>query len=180
MTHPSFQKLVFSGVAALALAGCAGPPQVTPGIDQKLVLEEFFRGKTVGRGGFVSAIAGVDRKLTVKTAGRYDGKTLTLVEDFFYDDGERDRKTWRFTRLSPGRYSGTREDVIGTADIRQVGGTVQLTYSADVKGKDGSKTRVQFADTIALIDAASARNKATVSKFGFPIGTVDIVFVKSR
>lgn len=163
----------------LPLAACAGPPRVAPGESGgSVVLERFFLGRTVGEGAFTSALAGVNRRLKVVTRGTWDGRTLTLVEDFFFADGERDRKTWRFTRVGDGVYEGTREDVIGKADIRQAGRSVELRYTADVRGKDGSVTRLDFADTIAPIDNRRVRNKATVSKFGVPVGEVDLIFTR--
>jgi hypothetical protein len=171
------RRAIGAGLFALLATGCAGPPTIpVPPDAPAFVLERFFLGRTVGKGAFTAPIAGVNRPLTVVTNGRWDGKTLILREDFFFADGERDVKTWRFARLSPGVYEGTREDVIGKADVRQVGNTVQLTYSADVRGKDGSVTRLDFADTIAPIDARSVLNKAVVSKFGVPIGEVVLTF----
>lgn len=175
-----FSRILTAVALAFALSACAGAPSIapTPGLPP-FTLESFFVGQTVGRGAFVSSIAGVNRPLTVKTRGTLKGNTLTLVEDFFYDDGERDRKTWRFTRVAPGVYEGRREDVLGVADVRQVGDTVQLNYSADIPNKkDGSVTRLTFADTIALVAPDKALNRATVSKFGIGIGIVDITFTK--
>ncbi|MGL4634694.1 MAG: DUF3833 family protein [Beijerinckiaceae bacterium] len=168
----------FSAFAVVvALSACAGPPILTPPADAPaFTLEGFFTGKTVGKGAFTSAIAGVNRPMTVYTSGRWNGRTLTLREDFVFADGEKDVKTWRFTRISPGVYEGEREDVIGKAVVRQVGNTVQLTYSADVRSKDGSVTRLDFADTIAPIDRKSVLNKAVVSKFGVPVGEVLLTF----
>jgi hypothetical protein len=170
-----------AAVGGVALAGCAGPPAISaaPGAPP-FRLERFFLGRTTGIGGFTSAIAGVDRRLRVETRGTWDGRTLTLVEDFFYADGERDRKTWRFTKIAEDRYEGTREDVIGKADIRQRGDVVTLTYTADVRGRDGGVTRLDFADTIAPIDARRVLNKATVSTFGIPVGTVELIFTRPR
>jgi hypothetical protein len=171
------RRAIRAALLALVAASCAGPPNIPlPPDTPAFVLERFFLGRTVGKGAFTAQIAGVNRPLTVVTNGRFDGKTLILREDFLFADGERDVKTWRFTRLSPGVYEGTREDVIGKAAVRQVGKTVQLTYSADVRGKDGSVTRLDFADTIAPIDARSVLNKAVVSKFGVPIGEVVLTF----
>jgi hypothetical protein len=173
------RRFLVAGSGAFALSACAGPPDIRAAADAPaFTLEGFFSGRTVGTGAFTSRIAGVNRELTVVTRGRWDGRTLTLREDFFFKDGERDVKTWRFTRVAPGVYEGTREDVIGKADVRQVGNTVQLRYSADVRGKDGSVTRLDFADTIAPLDRRRVLNEAVVSKFGVPIGRVSLVFAR--
>jgi Protein of unknown function (DUF3833) len=172
------RNILGAGVASL-LAACAGPPAITPALDAPaFTLEGFFTGRTVGRGAFTSAIAGVNRPMIVTTRGRWDGKTLVLREDFAFADGEKYVKTWRFTRISQGVYEGTREDVIGKAFVRQVGNTVQLTYSADVKSKDGSVTRLDFADTIAPLDNRRVLNKAVVSKFGVPFGEISLIFAR--
>jgi Protein of unknown function (DUF3833) len=156
------RRLFVAGTIAASLAGCAGPPDIKAATGAPpFTLEQFFTGRTVGTGAFTSQIA---------------GRTLVLREDFFFKDGEKDVKTWRFTRVAPGRYEGTREDVIGKADVRQVGNTVQLTYTADVRAKDGSVTRLDFADTIAPLDGRRVLNEAVVSKFGLPIGKVSLIF----
>jgi hypothetical protein len=170
------RTICVAGLTAF-LSACAGPPAIMPAPNAPaFTLEGFFTGRTVGRGSFVSSVAGVNRPMVVTTRGRWDGRTLVLREDFAFADGEKDVKTWRFTRVAPGVYEGTREDVVGKAVVRQVGNTVQLTYSADVRSKDGSVTRLDFADTIAPLDRRRVLNKATVSKFGVPIGEVSIIF----
>jgi hypothetical protein len=182
-TSPDFRSptrrfLVLSGVAGV-LSACAGPPNISPAPGAPLfTLEGFFSGRTIGKGNFAVPIAGVRRELTVITRGRWDGRTLTLREDFLFADGEKDVKTWRFTKTGPGIYEGTREDVIGKADVRQVGNTVQLRYSADVRAKDGSATRLDFADTIAPLDGRRVLNEAVISRFGVPIGTISLVFAR--
>ena len=77
---------------------------------EKFTFEDYFAGRTEAVGSF-SAINGVKRTFTVDLTGNWDGKTLTLREDFVFDDGTKDRKTWRFTKTSPTTYSGTRDDI---------------------------------------------------------------------
>jgi Protein of unknown function (DUF3833) len=173
------RRTIFVVLAGASLAACAGPPRLSVPVDAPaFIMETFFKGRTVGKGAFTAPIAGVNRPLTVITNGRWDGKTLTLREDFVFADGEKDVKTWRFTKIAPGVYEGTREDVIGKVDVRQVGNTVQLTYTADVRSKDGSVNRLDFADTIAPLDRKSVLNKAVVSKFGVPVGQIELIFTR--
>lgn len=174
------QKLL-AALGCMALAGCAGPPKVDVAAGTKpFVLERFFAGHTVGQGSFDSSIAGVHRELKVATSGRWNGKVLTLTEHIAYADGAREVKTWHITRTGPGTYVGTRDDVIGTATIRQEGPNVTMQYTADVKGTDGSVSRLGFADTLSPDGAGRMLNTSTVSKFGVPVGTVKIAFAKRR
>jgi hypothetical protein len=153
--------------AAKETAGKATP-------ENALVLEDWFRGRTTARGSFFNAIDGSRRDLVVDLVGTWDKRTqtLTLVEDFFYSDGERDRKTWRFTKTGPGTYVGRREDVIGTARIfTDSAGKVRLQYKAMVGGRT-----LAFDDTLALRTDGTVLNTASVSYLFISVGRVELVF----
>jgi Protein of unknown function (DUF3833) len=161
-------------LVTLLLAACASPPQFDAASPAKtLVLERALAGRTVGDGVFVNSLTGGETKFSVVIDGRWDGKVLTLVEDFTYTDGTEERKTWRLSKTGDGRYQGTREDVIGTADVWQDGPGVRLDYyvtlSTGIGGID-----VRFQDLLYLQDDGTIANKAVVSKFGLRIGRVDI------
>ena len=141
-------------------------------------LEDYFRGTTYADGQF-SAINGVTRDFKVQLTGRWNGKTLTLVEDFTYADGERDRKTWRFTKTGDGRYSGTREDVIGATTVRITGNTARFNYSVYLDSKNQSN-RVRFFDRMVLRRDGTVLNNALVLKFGFPVARTRVEFRRTR
>lgn len=166
-------------LVAVLLAGCMTTPtaEIPPKVEP-LVLEKFFDGRTTGEGRFESKIAGVERSFTIKTRGTWDGSTLTLHEDIRYDDGERELKTWRLTRQSDGSYKGLRDDVIGEADGRQDGVAVRLSYVAEVAGKTGKTRALTFEDVLVPQSKSVVVNKAVVSKYGVPVGTVEVVFRK--
>lgn len=142
----------------------------------KLVLEDFFRGRLMAEGSFRSTIDGSVRGIKVEMRGRWDprSKTLELVEDFVFSDGEKDRKTWRFTKTAEGRYVGAREDVAGTAEVVQDGDAVRLTYRAVVRTKGGSSFTVSFDDLLVRTDRRTVRNTATVKWLFFTVGEVDL------
>ena len=138
---------------------------------------DFFKGKSTATASF-KAINGVNRNFTVKLNGRAHGKTLTLVEDFTFEDGERSRKTWRFTKMGENRYSGTREDVIGTTNVRLNGNIAKFTYLVDLDEGPGENI-VRFYDTINFAaDGKSALNTAIVTKYGLPVARVRVDFRK--
>lgn len=162
-------------VAALALAACATRPAIPAQADaaRPFVIERDLAGKTVGRGRFTS-ITGADRGFTAYLDGAYDGETLILVEDFEYDDGEKDRKTWRLTRQANGEWSGTREDVVGTARGFQDGPAFRLEYRVDIPMKNGRARRVGFRDVLILRPDGVVYNKANVGWRGFGVGGVEL------
>lgn len=157
-----------------SLAGCASPPQadLAPE-DPPLVLETFFEGRSEGEGVFVNSWTGSQRRFRVKIDGSWDGKTLTLVEDFDYADGEKDRKTWRLTRTGPGRFWGSREDVVGKAEAWTEGRVVRLQYKVVLGG-----WTLGFADVLAARADGSLINRAVVDKWGIPVGRVELVLRK--
>jgi hypothetical protein len=148
------------------------------GVAADLKLEEFFKGTTHAYGNF-KAINGKKREFRVLLNGKWNGKTLVLREDFFYTDGERDVKTWRFTKTSPTTYSGTREDVRGTTTVKVKGNTAKFSYTVDID--NGPKTNlVKFKDTLILKKDGTLRNTARVSKFGIPVARVAVNFARSK
>lgn len=143
-----------------------------------LKLEEFFKGTTHAYGKF-NAINGKKREFRVLLNGKWNGKTLVLREDFFYTDGEKDVKTWRFTKTSPTTYSGTREDVKGKTTVKIKGNTAKFSYIVDID--NGPKTNfVKFNDTLILEKDGTLRNTARVSKFGIPVAKVAVNFARTK
>jgi Protein of unknown function (DUF3833) len=112
--------------------------------------------------------------MKVAMRGVWDGKALTLREDFVYSDGERNRKTWVFTKTGEGRYTGTREDVIGTADVYQDGDAVKLSYVARVKTAKGDSYDLRFNDTLTLTGPRQVLNTAALTYFVVTVGNVEL------
>ena len=164
----------------LALCGCAAAPQLqateTPAT--ALVLERAMAGTLEGEG-VVTTLFGDKTHFAVNIAGNWDGSILTLVEDFRYDDGKTERKTWHLTRIVPGKYRGEREDVIGTADVRQDGDTVRLDYEVLLDTALG-RIRTRFRDILFLQPDGLITNRATVSKLGLSVAHVDLSLRKSQ
>jgi hypothetical protein len=160
-------------IAALFVA-CLLAPGLASARDFRL--EDFFAGRSVAVGRF-QAINGVDRRFKVALTGRWNGKVLTLREDFVYADGERDRKTWRFTKTAPGQYTGTREDVVGEAMVKIEGNVARYAYLVDID-PSAKENIVRFHDTLRLMPDGTLLNTAWVSKFAFPIAKVRVDFTR--
>jgi Protein of unknown function (DUF3833) len=163
-----------SMIAGSILSACASLPEfAAPGASKTLVLEEALAGQTLGEGVFVNSLTGAETNFSVVINGTWDGKILTLIEDFTFEDGTKDRKTWNIVKTDAGRYRGTREDVLGSADVTQDGQTVRLDYYVTLRTGLGG-INVRFRDLLYLQDDRTIANKAVVSKFGLRIGRVEI------
>lgn len=155
--------------AALALAGCASAPLPPAGaLPTPFVLERDLAGDSIARGQF-AAITGARRGFTAHLHGTMQGEVFVLTEQFAFDDGERDTKTWRLRRTGPGLWEGTREDVIGPARARQDGNLLRMEY--DVRLGGGGGRIVHFRDVLALVPAGVG-NAASVGWHGLRVATV--------
>jgi hypothetical protein len=162
----SLAKTIVASV--LGLVALAGSTQASG-----FAFERVFIGKSIAKGKF-SAINGVRRQFDVDLTGRWNGRVFTLREDFTFSDGERDTKTWRFTKTSPTTYEGTREDVVGKTLVKIDGRTARFTYLVYL---DKQKTnKVRFHDTMTLQADGTVKNTAFVTKFGFPVAITRVNF----
>lgn len=142
-----------------------------------LVLEEYFEGQTVAAGIFQDRFGTVRRQFFVKIEGRWDGETLTMIEDFDYSDGEQEQRIWTLKKTDDHRYEGTADGVVGIAQGEARGNAFNWTYTFDLKVGDGT-WRVDFDDWMFLQPGGLLINKATVSKWGIEIGEVLLAFHK--
>lgn len=170
--------LVFAMFTSLFASACATrPPLPMEASGESFLVERDLAGETTARGEF-RTITGVRRGFTAHLNGAWDGETLTLVEDFEFDDGERDRKTWRLTRIAPGEYVGTREDVVGQARGYQDGTVFRLEYDVLLPNGEGQR-KVRFRDVMALESSGAVINNATVGWFGIRVGAVSLRIERS-
>jgi Protein of unknown function (DUF3833) len=172
------RRTLLLGLAALPLAACAASPAppVQPG--PPITLVSAFRGRTTGRGHFRIWLSGDERRFTARLNGKVTGaegeRTLTVVEDFAYDDGQEDRLTWVFREQGSGRWTGKREDTVGEATVVEENGQIRLSYTADFKSPSGVN-RLGFQDILYGSPDGSIVNDAVVSKSGIAVASVRFV-----
>ncbi|MCU4654097.1 DUF3833 domain-containing protein [Roseibacterium sp. SDUM158016] len=165
-------------LAVLTLAACAGRPSLDapPLSDRELNLEEFFAGDLVAYGQFQDVLGNVSRRFTVDIEGTWDGETLTLVEDFVYEDASTERRVWTLTKTGDETWQGTAPGVIGTATGREAGDMFNWQYTIDLPVPGGETLRVSFDDWMWLLTEDRLLNRAYMMRFGIPVGEVIIHF----
>ena len=172
------RRTLLLGLAALPLAGCAATPAppVAPG--PPITLISAFQGRTSGRGHFRIWLTGDERRFTARlngtVKGRTGARTLSVIEDFAYDDGQKDRLTWVFREQGPGRWTGKREDTVGEATVVEDNGLIRLSYTADFKSNSGV-SRLGFEDILYAGADGSIVNDGVVSKAGIAVASVRFV-----
>jgi len=166
--------------ALVVLAGCAGKPALDdPALsDRQLNLEDFFAGPVTASGQFQDIFGTVRRRFDVDIASDWDGETLTLTEDFTYEDGSTERRVWTLVKTGPDTWAGTAPGVQGTASGREAGDTFNWRYTIDLPVGDGDTLRATFDDWMWLMSDRTLLNRAYMSRAGIPLGEVIIWFAK--
>lgn len=164
----------------LLLAACSGRPSLDdPKLsDRQLNLEEFFEGDLVAYGQFQDILGNVSRRFEVEIEGTWDGETLTLVEDFVYEDGSTERRVWTLVKTGEQTWEGTAPGVIGTALGEERGDTFNWAYTIDLPIAGGETVRVSFDDWMWLLTEDRLLNKAYMERWGIGVGLVTITFEK--
>lgn len=177
----SLRSAVAASIALpLFLAGCSDMQiEDFQGTTPRLVLEEYFAGETKAWGIFEDRFGNLRRQFEVDITGTWDGKTLTLEEDFVYADGETDRRVWTLTKTGPNSYEGEAADVVGTAEGEVAGNAFNWRYTVALE-IDGRTWNVAFDDWMFLRPGGVIVNKAEVTKWGFKVGEATIFFRKDE
>ena len=152
-------------------------PEDFAGREPSLLIEDYFAGRTKAWGIFQDRFGRLRRQFEVDIEGTWDGETLTLVEDFLYDDGESERRVWSIIKPAPHTYQGRADGVIGVAEGRGYGNALNWTYRFALKVGDDT-WNVTFDDWLFLQSDGVLINRAEVTKFGFKLGTVTLAFRK--
>jgi hypothetical protein len=169
------RRTLLLGLAALPIAACATVPVPPTEQGPPITLVSAFKGRTTGRGHFRVWVTGDERRFTARLNGTVKGpegaRTLTVVEDFVYDDGQKDRLTWVFRETGPGSWTGKREDTVGEAAVIEEDGQIRLTYTADFKSPSGVN-RLGFEDILYARPDGTIVNDAIVTRAGIAVASV--------
>lgn len=174
------RRLLLGAAAAgsLGLAACASHRlEDYAGQQPALDLRQYFNGTLDAYGLFTDRSGKVVKRFTVVMQCNWDGDAGVLDEAFRYSDGSTQRRIWRLTALTDGRYEGRADDVIGSAQGQAVGNALNWRYTLALP-VDGSIYEVQFDDWMYLMNEKVMLNKAQMRKFGIYLGEVTLAFSK--
>ncbi len=172
-------RSIFIGIMLLAFSGCAGVDvrqyeKNTPNFD----LYQYFLGSTTGWGIVLNRSGRLTRQFVVTIDGQIDdGGNLIMEEDFDWSDGEKSKRVWRISKDGDHSYVGRAGDVIDTAQGTAYGNVLSWNYVLAFESA-GSTWHIDFDDWMFLQPNNVLINRTTMSKFGFNVGEVIIVFRK--
>jgi len=170
--------LLVLAAAATVFAGCAAPRPADYAAERPVLsLREYFSGKVEAHGMFQDRTGKVVKRFTVTMDCSWRGDDGVLDEAFVFSDGTTQRRVWKLKALPDGRFSGTADDVIGSALGEQRGNAFQWRYT--LRQPVGETTYdVQMDDWMYLVDGKVMLNRAEMSKFGLRVGEVTLAFTK--
>lgn len=140
-------------------------------------LLSYFEGKTQALGVFEGRSGLLKRRFSVEMTGQTAGNTLVLAENFLFDDGERQERTWTLTRGEGQNFTGLCEDSESEARGGFEPGRAFLNSSLRLK-VGSRRIAMQFADVFYDAGNGNVLNRSTVSKWGIRLGQVLILFRK--
>ncbi len=167
-------------ILIILITGCANNMKPTDFKDQKprLVIEEYLSGNVKAWGILQNRSGKVIRQFSADLDGKWDGKQLILDEKFNWSDGEIQTRQWQIKKLDQHNYEGTAGDVVGKAKGFSYGPAFKFEYVLLVPIK-GKNIKIKFDDWIFKQDEKVAINRATMTKFGFKVAELTVMFVKS-
>ncbi len=170
-------RALLLGLAALALAACSGRPDLETQLGgPSMALEEYFDGDLVAWGQVQDRFGTVRSRFEVDITGTWDGETLTLVEDFVYDDARTEQRIWTLRKTGANTWAGTAPGVIGEATGEVRGDTFNWRYTIDLPLGDGETLRADFDDWMWRLDEERVLNRAYMNRFGIRLAEVIIFF----
>ena len=172
-------RWLLPAMAVILLGACASPMEPDDYRDQTpaLDLRQYFDGTLDAWGMFQDRSGRIVRRFHVVIEATWEGDEGVLDEHFSYADGTTQRRVWRLTRLSDGRYEGRADDVVGVASGELAGNVLRWRYVLALPVGE-RVINVDFDDWMILMDERVMLNRSTMSKFGFRLGEVTLTFVR--
>ena len=163
----------------LLVAGCGASLEAYRDQGPAWDLAHFFNGKLVAHGLVTNRSGEVTSRFRVEMVGRWQDGKGELFEQFYFDDGRQQTRTWYLSRGADGHWRGTASDVVGEAVGKSEGFALNWRYQLDLVLPEGDVVRVSFDDWMYLLDEDRLINRAAISKFGIHLGEV-ILYIERQ
>ena len=171
-------RFLISFILILLLNSCSEmKPEDYKNTKPIIKIEEYFKGNVKAWGILQGRSGKVKRQFVANMKGEFDGQNLILNEIFIWNDGEKQQRQWNIKKVGDNTYEGTASDVVGIAKGVSYGSAFKFEYKLLVPYKN-KKIQIRFDDWIFKQDDKIAINKAKLTKFGFKVGELTVLFVK--
>lgn len=173
----AYWKMLFVSGLMLMLSSCSTTTVDDYASNQpRLDLPTFFNGQLSAHGVLKDRSGKVTRYFNASINAYWNNGIGTLEEKFEFDDGEIQYRNWTLTPTANG-YAATAGDVIGTGSAKVKGNAMQLNYVLEINYK-GSPLQLTVDDWMWQVDNKTLLNESTLRKWGFKVGSIQLVIVK--
>ncbi len=173
-------KIIFTLLIAILINSCSSnnmKPIDFKDQEPRLIIEDYLSGSVKAWGILQNRSGKVTRQFSANLNGEWDGKYLILNEEFFWNDGEVQKRQWKINKIDNHNYEGTAGDVVGVAKGYSYGPAFKFEYVLLVPVK-GKEIKITFDDWIFKQDDKVAINRATMTKFGIKVAELTVFFQK--
>ncbi len=101
----------------------------------------------------------------IKISGKWDENKGTIQQNFVYNDGTKDSRTWLITLNSDGTFDAIGHDVSSPAQGKQIGNAALSNYTLAF-GSKAAKEEVSFDDRMYMVDEKSMIMISSFKKLG--------------
>ena len=91
-------------------------------------IERYFEGQVKAWGLLQDRKGKVKRQFKADMFGKFENNILTLKEEFFWTDGEKQKRVWNIEKIDEHNYVGTAADVVGKAKGFSYGSAFKFEY----------------------------------------------------
>ncbi len=165
-------RLLTFALAALAAAGllAAGCRSLQPAsfaaATPRFEPEKFFLGPSRSWGVIEDRFGHPKGRFRTEMLGRQEGAELVVTQDFTFDDGHRQQRTFRLRRIDEHRYQATANDIVGIATGQAFGNTFHWEYTLALH-PGNPFTNVRFKLWMYLqADGETMINRVRITKLG--------------
>lgn len=143
-----------------------------------LDVEQFFDGQLSAHGVVKNRGGEVIRFFNASIlATTQDNGTILLDENFVFNDGEKQQRQWYLKPTDSNQYLASANDVVGEHIMQVAGNALFMKYVLTINVK-GSTLNVNVDDKMFLVNSNTIINESVLYKFGFKVGSVQLVIVK--
>ncbi len=131
-------------------------------------LTQHLAGPLLCEGVLYGPTGRVRARFVADMRGSWLNGTGTLTEEFRYDSGATQSRSWTLKLDDSGRIRAEAPDLVGPGEGRQSGPTVRLNYRIRLPEASGGHV-LDVTDWMYLLENGAIINRSEFRKFGIPV-----------
>ncbi|MBK1634319.1 DUF3833 domain-containing protein [Rhodovulum adriaticum] len=131
-------------------------------------LPRHLNGPILCEGVIYGPTGRVTSRFVADMEARWDGNTGVMTEEFRYDSGATQSRSWTFKLGNDGAITAEAPDLVGSGHGMQKGSGVHLRYRIRLPEDSGGHV-LDAIDWMYLMENGAIMNRSQFRKFGIPV-----------